>query len=82
MVFVLSCGESKTDLLPSHQIVNMYMTFVFDLHGYACCGQQRSEVRYSCPMKGEVRYNWSGFKSFPRGLKSPSCLAHTGKNAL
>lgn len=80
MVFVLRCGESKTGLLPSQHIVNMYLTFV--LGGYACCGLQSAEVRYSCSMKGEVRYNRSGFKSFPRGLKMPSCLAHTGKNAL
>lgn len=51
----------------------MYLTFVFDLSGYACCGLQEAEVRYSSSMKGEVTYNWSGFKSFPRGLRGPSC---------
>ena len=69
MVCVLNCVESQTGL----HIVNMYLTFVFDLRGYACCVLQRVEVRYSCSMKGEVRYNLGGFKSFPRGLKRPSC---------
>lgn len=67
MVSVLVCVKGKTDLLSSLHAVNIYTTLVFDPTGYVCCVLQRSEVTNNCPLEGEIRYNWSGFKSFPKG---------------